>query len=173
MAGRSSRAGGRGHSALTPQAPRVGPFDAGIRLLARRPYAGAELSRRLRRYGYEVHEVKSTLDSLAELGYIDDAGFAEAHVRRRAPGRGPRALAAELAARGVEREVVRRAVDGYDRESQLKAAVRLVHRAVGGNRPATYQELLDTAGTKLLRRGFSHAIAWAACHEVWTGTTEP
>jgi SOS response regulatory protein OraA/RecX len=86
--------------------------------------------------------------------------------------RGPRALAAELTAKGVDGEVVRRAVDGYDRESQVRAAVRLVHRAIGGNRPASYQELLDTAGSKLLRRGFSHAIAWAACHEVWTGTSE-
>lgn len=171
MAGRSSRTQGRSRP-TGRRAPRVGPFDAGIRLLARRPYAGAELSRRLRRYGYDVDEVKSTLDTLAELGYIDDASFADAHVRRRSAGRGPRALAVELAAKGVDRELVRRAVDGYDRESQLRAAVRLVHRSIGGNRPATYQELLDTAGAKLLRRGFSHAIAWAACHEVWTGSSE-
>ena len=129
------------------------------------------MSRRLRDLGYEAEEVKSTLDSLAELGYIDDATYAESHVRLRSAKRGPRALAAELAARGVDREIVRQAVSGYDRESQVRAAVRLVHRAIGGNRPATYQELLDTAGAKLLRRGFSHAIAWAACHEVWTGTS--
>lgn len=152
--------------------PRIRAFEAGIQLLARRPYSGAELSRRLSDRGYEAEEVKATLDSLAELGYIDDATYAESHVRRRGAMRGPRALAAELAARGVDREVVRQAVSGYDREAQVRAAVRLVHRAIGGNRPATYQELLDTAGAKLLRRGFSHAIAWAACHEVWTGASE-
>jgi regulatory protein len=114
--------------------------------------------------------VRSALEAFAELGYIDDATYAEAHIRRRSARRGPRALAAELAARGVDRQLVDQAIGRLDRDSQVRAAVRLVHRAVGGNRPATYEELLDTAGAKLLRRGFSHAIAWAACREVWTGT---
>jgi regulatory protein len=150
----------------------VKAFDAGVRLLARRPYAGAELSRRLSSMGYEEDEVRSALGVFLELGYIDDATYAEGHVRRRAAKRGPRALAAELAARGVDREIVRQAVDGYDRESQLRAAVKLVHRSVGGQMPASYQELLDSAGAKLLRRGFSHAIAWAACREFWAGSAE-
>ena len=116
--------------------------------------------------------MRSALKVFLELGYIDDATYAESHVRRRGAGRGPRALAAELAAKGVDREVVRQAVSGYDRDAQVRAAARLVHRAVGGRMPATYEELLDTAGTKLLRRGFSHAIAWAACREVWEGEPE-
>lgn len=115
--------------------------------------------------------MRSALGVFAELGYVDDAMFAELLVRSRSARRGPRALAAELADRGVDREIARRAVEAVDRDSQVRAAVRLVHRAVGGNRPASYQELLDTAGAKLLRRGFSHAIAWAACREVWTGAS--
>ncbi len=154
-----------------PRPPRISAFDAGVRLLSRRPYAGAELSRRLLGFGYPEHEVRHALGVFAELGYIDDATFAEQLVRRRSARRGPRALAAELAAKGVDREVAQRAIGALDRDAQVRAAVRLVHRAVGGNRPATYEELLDTAGTKLLRRGFSHAIAWAACHEVWTGAS--
>lgn len=142
-----------------------------MRLLSRRPYASAELSRRLLSLGYPEDEVRPALGVFAELGYIDDATFAEMHVRRRSGRRGPRALAAELAARGVDRDTAQHAIGALDRDSQVRAAVRLVHRSVGGKRPASYDELLDTAGAKLLRRGFSHAIAWAACREVWTGAS--
>ena len=107
---------------------------------------------------------------LAEQGYLDDAGFATGHVRRRSATLGPLALSAELAARGVDREVARKAVVGLSREAQLAAATRLVERQVGRSRPAGYKELLDSAGARLLRRGFSLAIARDACRAVWVGT---
>ncbi|HEV2140901.1 MAG TPA: regulatory protein RecX [Candidatus Dormibacteraeota bacterium] len=177
MAGRSSRAGTRagyqrrGRSP-GPRKPTVKAFDAGIRLLARRPYGGAELGRRLLQLGYPEDEVRPALDTFVELGYINDATFAELHVARRAGKRGPRALAAELTARGVDRETVQQAVSRFDRDAQVRLAARLVRRDVGSNLPPTYQELLEAEGPKLLRRGYSHAIAWAACHAVWTGSED-
>jgi SOS response regulatory protein OraA/RecX len=107
---------------------------------------------------------------LVDLGYLDDAGFAEGHVRRRSARLGPLALSAELAARGVDRDVARQAVGSLGREAQLAAAVRLVARQAGRMSPAGYKELLDSAGTRLLRRGFSAAIAREACRAVWLGT---
>jgi regulatory protein len=148
----------------------VSAFHAGVRLLADRPHSRAELATRLLRRGYEVDDVESALGTLNELGYIDDASYADGHVRRRSATRGPRAIAAELATKGVEREVVREAVSRIDREAQVLAAMRLVRRSAGGRRPASYEELLDTAGPRLVRRGFSHAIAFAACQAVWADT---
>ena len=152
--------------------PRLKVFDAGIRLLARRPYGGAELGRRLTRLGYEADEVRRALEALAEVGYVDDEVFAELHVARRAGKRGPRALAAELTAKGVGREVVEAAVSRFDRDAQVRMAARQVRRDVGSALPATYEELLDREGPRLLRRGYSHSIARAACHAVWTGTED-
>jgi len=107
---------------------------------------------------------------LAELGYLDDAGFAAGHVRRRSASLGPLALSAELAARGVDREIARAAVANLSQEDQLAAAVRLVARQAGRTPSAGYKELLDSAGARLLRRGFSPAIAREACRVVWRGT---
>ena len=57
--------------------------------------------------------------------------------------------------------------------SAYEAAVRyLAARAAGRKRPAGYKELLDSAGPKLLRRGFSPGIAREACRLVWFGTSE-
>jgi regulatory protein len=143
-----------------------------VRLLARRPHSRAELFRKLRRRGFEAEDSESALSVLAERGYIDDASFAEGYVRRRSSSRGPLALASELAARGVGRELAGEVVGRVDRDAQVLAATLLVRRAAGRKLPASYQELLDSAGAKLLRRGFSPAIAWAACRAVWDGTWE-
>jgi regulatory protein len=175
VAAKSSRPGSqRGRRAPRdgPPRPKAEAFDAGIQLLARRPYGGAELGRRLLRLGYEEDDIKPALDALVQLGYIDDSTFAALHVARRAGKRGPRALAAELAAKGVDREIVKAAVGGFDRDTQVRMAARLVRRNVGSKLPPTYKELLAKQGARLLRRGYSHSIALAACHAVWTGTED-
>ena len=107
---------------------------------------------------------------LVELRYLDDRLFAEGHVRRRSATRGPLALSAELAARGVERALADRAVQGIDPESQLAAATRLVERMAGQKSFAGYRELLDSTGPKLVRRGFAPGIVRRACRAVWEGT---
>jgi regulatory protein len=109
---------------------------------------------------------------LADLGYLDDAGFAAGHVRRRSASLGPLALSAELAARGVDREVARQALSGLSPQAQLAAATRLAAKDAGRKRPAGYKELLDSAGPKLLRRGFSSSIAREACWAAWRGTPD-
>lgn len=151
--------------------PAGSAFHAGLRHLARRAHSRSELHRKLRRRGYGEDEVEQGLDRLAELGYLDDAAFAEGHVRRRSPSLGPLALAAELAARGVDRGLTRLALDGLSDADQLAAAVRLVQRQGARKPPASYQELLAAAGSKLLRRGFSLGIAREACRVVWLGTS--
>ena len=119
--------------------------------------------------GHEEDVVRPALDTFVELGYINDAAFADMHVARRDGKRGPRALAAELTARGVDREVVRAAVGRFDRYEQIRMAATLVRRHVGSNLPPTYEELLEKEGARLLRRGYSRFIAFAACRAVWTG----
>jgi len=124
----------------------------------------------LGRRGYEEPEIEAAMARLIELGYLDDRAFAESHVRRRSGSRGPLALAAELAARGVNREIAGQAVARLSGEAQLSAAVDFARLQAGRKPPAGYRELLELAGTKLVRRGFSPSIAREACRVVWSGT---
>jgi len=71
----------------------------------------------------------------------------------------------------VDRALADRAVQGIDPESQLAAATRLVERMAGQKSFAGYRELLDSAGAKLVRRGFAPGIVRRACRAVWEGTT--
>ena len=158
----------RSSSPKTPPASSV--LDAGLRLLTRRAHSRVELRRKLARRGYDEEEINGALRRLAELGYMDDAAFAASHIRRRSASVGPMALSAELAARGVDRHTAGAALNAFDRPAQVAAATRLAERLCARIRPAGYGELLDSVGTRLLRRGFSPGVAREACRAAWLGT---
>ena len=147
-------------------------LDTGLRLLGRRAHSRAELRRKLAQRRYSPGDVDTALTRLGELGYLDDRAFAAGLVRRRAASRGPMALSAELAQRGVSRDLADSAVAGFDTSMQLAAAVRLIERLYGSRQIEGYREVLDHVGSKLQRRGFSSAIVRAACRAVSAGTRQ-
>jgi regulatory protein len=123
-------------------------FATALRLLSGRPHGERELRHKLGRRGCPPEEVERALARARELGYLDDAAFATGLAARRARTRGPALIAAELAARGVQREVARSAVAGLPRQDLVAAARRLADRSArsGADR--------RTAAARLLRRGF-------------------
>ena len=147
-------------------------LDAGLSYLAGRAHSRLELQRKLARKGFEADEVESALMRLAELGYLDDAAFARALVRRRSASRGPAAVAAELASRGIGREGVASALADLDPHAQLEAATRLVERLYAAQPVPGYREMLDRIGAKLIRRGYSGSVVREACRAVLAGVTD-
>lgn len=141
-----------------------------MRLLGGRAHSRVELQRKLARRGYTSEEVDAAVVRLDGLGYLNDLSFAEGLVRVRSASRGPRALSAELARRGVGRAQADRALAGYDEASQLASAMRIIERTYGKRKIADYREMLNRAGSKLLRLGFSTTIVRSACHAVMAGT---
>jgi regulatory protein len=123
--------------------------------------------------GYEPAAVEAAMARLVELGYLDDRAFARGLVRHRGAIRGPRALSAELAAKGVDRAEADAAVAEFDPEAQLVAATRLAERLYARKSPIGYREMLDRIGTKLLRRGFSTTIVRAACRSALADAAQP
>src|SRR5918996_3790945 len=83
------------------------------RWLALRPRTESELRDRLQQGGFEGGTVERALARLAELRLIDDEAFARQWVEERArrKGLGPRALVAELEAKGISAEVAGAAVE--------------------------------------------------------------
>jgi len=153
-----------------PKAPPAGSaLDGGLRLLARRAHSRLELRQKLQRRGYAPADVEAALGRLAELGYVDDRAFARGLVRRRSGVRGPRALAGELSARGIDRAGIAEALEGVDEEAELAAATRLAERMYSESPLPGYKEVLDRVGSKLMRRGFSAGVVRAACRAVLAG----
>ncbi len=152
------------------RAPAVPALDAGLRLLARRAHSRQELRTKLGRRGYDEADVDAAVARLVELGLVDDRSFAVGHVRRRSAVLGPLALSAELWARGVDRHLATEALAGFGPEAQVAAAERLARRLAGTRTYTGYKELLERLGPKLVRRGFSPAVARRACDALWSGT---
>jgi regulatory protein len=135
-----------------------------------RAHSRAEIQRKLGRRGYSSDEVESALVRLEELGYLNDLAFAEGLVRHRSASRGPRALSAELAQRGVGRAQADQALASYNDALQLASAMRIIERTYGKSEVTGYREMLDRVGSKLLRLGFSTTIVLTACRSVVSGT---
>jgi regulatory protein len=141
-------------------------------LIAGRGQSEWELRQKLLRQGYSAEEVAAAEARLLAAGFLGDAGFVREYVRRRSRTRGRLAIAAELAAKRIDRDLADAAFDRIPPHAEHLAAHRLASRLAGNIRFATYQELLHSVGAKLLRRGFPMDLARAACRDVWRGTPE-
>jgi regulatory protein len=125
--------------------------DQALRFLGSRPHAAAELGQKLRRKGYKQAEIEAALTRLRELGYVDDASFARSLIGWRSGSRGRRAIAAELAARGVSRETAAQVLGETDPDSDHTAARAIAARLL---RPPASPEQVARVAAKLRRRGF-------------------
>ena len=77
-----------------------------LSLLARREHSRLELSRKLAPHALEGENVDALLDELAAKGWLSDARFAEQSIRSKARRFGPRKLAHDLRAKGVDDESI-------------------------------------------------------------------
>jgi regulatory protein len=132
-------------------------FDAAIRLLGVRPHGEVELRRKLARRGCPSEQIEEALERARRLGYLDDGAFARALVAHRAGGRGAAMIAAELAARGVDREVAAEALAEVSEADQVAAARRLAARAPTEDR--------RRLAARLQRRGFASDVIRTALGE--------
>ena len=89
------------------------PLTAALRMLARRPYAIAEMRRALERKYPQNEQVAEAIARLRELGYLDDRKFAEQYAYSLAQNRafGPHRLRRELKARLVNYQEIEAAVE--------------------------------------------------------------
>ncbi len=71
-------------------------------LLARREHSRVELARRLTPHAAEGDDVEAILDDLAAKGYLSDVRFAEQSIRSKSRRFGPRKLAYDLRAKGLD-----------------------------------------------------------------------
>lgn len=92
---------------LTAAADAEAAWRAALRHLERRPFARADLGRRLRRQAHPAAAVEAAVARADQAGLLDDRRFARGYAETRAArGRGPQRLRRDLSAQGVPREVI-------------------------------------------------------------------
>lgn len=134
-----------------------------LALLARCEQCRAGLERKLLQKGYSKAVVSGVLDALEEKGFLSDERFARAWLNSRRIGKseGRTRLLAELSARGISKEVSKKAVDAFfeefsEEEICAKAARKFLSQGKSG-------EKLMAAMT---RSGFAYKMAANAIKEI-------
>jgi len=134
---------------------------AGLRALAHRAYARADLRRRLIQRQHPPTAVDAALERLAAQGLLDDTEFARHFAATRARrGRGPARLVSDLLGHGVARRVAEDAVSRALADEGLDAAT--LARAVAERRAVQLSGLPVALRQRRLlgylkRRGFEGA----------------
>ena len=141
------------------------PYEEAITLLARREYTRSELEERLLRHEHAPDEVNALLDHLAEENLQSDARFVEHFVRSRiARLQGPRKISAELSGRGIEREMIARALEESDADWTSLAAEALQRRFDG---PGDDMKARAKRQRFLASRGFDGQQCSSALRLAW------
>ena len=139
--------------------PSGSPRTAALRLLGRRDYSAAEITRRLVERGYAREAVEAAVADLEAGGIIDDRRAAEVHVRTasRLKGRGALRIRRELEARGIRAEAIDYALAGLSPDDDRAAIRRFLERKPPPDTPQVRRRLFQ----QLVRRGFSPALVAA------------
>jgi regulatory protein len=133
------------------------PFNAALRMLARRPYSVAELRRALERKFPEAGPVRQAITRLRELGYLDDRKFAEQYAYSLAQNRalGPHRIRRELKAKLVDYRHIEPAVEQtFQNVNERELLERTVEKKLRGLRLPVTRARLAALCQSLLRRGF-------------------
>lgn len=136
-----------------------------LRLLTARARTRAELAGQLAKRGYPDDVATRVLDRLADVGLVDDAGFAEqwVHSRRVNVGKGKRALAAELRTKGVDDDVITEVLASIKPAAERGRAEKLV-RARLRREPLGNDDDAVRASRRLVamlaRRGYDQTMAY-------------
>lgn len=78
-----------------------------MNLLARREHSETEISRKLRRKGFVIEDIRQVITALAEENLLSNTRFIENYIHfRRGKGFGPLRIQAELTERGIPEELI-------------------------------------------------------------------
>ncbi len=147
---------------LDPEARLQHARDVAWRALNRRDRTVSELRDILAGKRVDPNEIDAVVVELSDGGYLDDAGYAQrfAEDRRRLDSWGAERIERRLMALGVASEHIAAAVGEQDRESELVAAISLLHRRFSS--PLGDPRDRTRALGVLLRRGYEPEVAYEA-----------
>ncbi|MBF0588032.1 MAG: regulatory protein RecX [Magnetococcales bacterium] len=140
-------------------------YNRAIRFLARRPYGVMELRRRLSRDGCDEQALEHVLARCLEMGYLDDAQFAESFARNRVVHQlyGPARVWRDLRQLDVEKSLIERALSlAWEEVDQMEGARRALRKRYGRT---VEKDVPDRREKKrrydfLCRRGFDYDVVW-------------
>lgn len=137
-------------------------WSVALRFISLRPRSVKEVTEKLGKKGFSEAEIKDVTGRLIGQGLLDDSSFASflASSRARVKNWGGRKIAAELSAKGVAGELIKKALASPDVPEEPERARAAFSRWLKTRNLATP---LDKKGRQsayrhLVARGFAHSL---------------
>jgi regulatory protein len=152
--------------------PRNKALERALKSISVRERTQNEVKEFLARRGYDGEVIADVVRSLREEGLVDDSGYARrfAEDRRLLDQWGNERIARDLERRGIDRELVERALAGHGQEDELAVAIELLDRRFP--LPFAGDRERDKAWRMLVRRGYDPELAYSAVRRHEQGLRE-
>jgi regulatory protein len=123
-------------------------------LLGRQAYSRAQVIERLQRKQASELVIDQVIKKLESYNYLNDGAYAEMVVRGKQRSHGRIALKQALRQKGVEEQVIDKALEGLSVEQEQKAACALLHKQAWRFKGDDPRKNYAKAYAYLARRGF-------------------
>ncbi len=147
------------------KAPRREPMQQALDYLARRPRTVAEMRRYLAGRGHAGPALDEVIERLRQIGYLDDLAYTRRFAGWASSEKpmGRIRLQAELAARGIDRLTIDRALgECFGPQQEAAALQSALDRALRSGRRPVDPAARRRLAARLMRRGFSAGRVHAA-----------
>lgn len=148
--------------------PREELFEHAVKYLGARAYSIGDLKSKLRLRAADLADVDAIIERLKEIGYLDDARFADSYARARIEneGFGRMRVLNDLRARRVSGDMAEQAVEhalgGRSEAELIDAFIARRMASVAAAGPIEDERKLAAAYRKLRRAGFTSGPVLAA-----------
>ncbi|MDP2211605.1 MAG: regulatory protein RecX [Candidatus Aquicultor sp.] len=139
-------------------------------LLSHRSRSTKELSERLARAGFEATVVAEVIEKLQSLNYLDDNDFTDSWLQNRIQTKlyGKHRIKHELKLKGIADDMIDEHLAAHSSDdSEYARAFKLAQGKVGSYEGSDAQKSQQRLGRFLMRRGYSSAIAYRVCKNIF------
>lgn len=142
-------------------------YNLAIHYLARRMRTEKEIKDYLLQKEMEEPVINEVLHKLADQKYINDEEFAFSYVRtqKNTSDKGPDVINIELKEKGINHDVIQRALEEYPQAEQIEKATKLCEKFFLKNTKDSERILRQKAEHMLLRKGYPFAVIHIAIME--------
>jgi len=139
--------------------------DIAIKYLAYRDHTVFEMAKHLKEKEFDQLEIDKVISELLELKYLDDYNYCRKYMPYSAgKGKGKEKIKMELVHKGVEKQIIEKAMIDEETEGELLSISELERALFQGEKALSSQEITEKALAKVGRRlstlGYSTDIVY-------------
>lgn len=140
---------------------------AALNLIAFRPRASGELTRKLREKGYRAEAAEAAVNRMQELGYLNDTDFAGRWIENRQEHRprSRRMLQQELREKGIDTETISEVIENAEID-ELGDALALAQKKAAGMAALDAETRQRRISGFLSRRGYGFDVIRTVLEEI-------